>query len=145
MCLFTRQIKSIITKKDMIVVKRLTVEENYSMRTFTYFSHYYYIRFKYIPEVLNTTELGITRGKPKDIASFGNIDSTYYKEGPLRNRKLTIIERGFHFMIEESPSYIDSAKYDDQYIFKFLIPKGSQIFLGKTGLGVSNQIIMLKP
>ena len=145
MCLLTRQIKPIITKKDMIVIKRLRIEESYNNSELFYYS-YYYLRFQYVPEVLNKTELGIDRRLPKDTSAYGNTDTVYYKEGPLTNRKLTVITQGFHFIIKDSPSYGDLYIHEKRNcIFKFLIPKGSTIFLGKTGLGVSNQIIMLKP
>ena len=139
MCLLTRQIKPIITKKDMIVIKRLdTNHYNNSI----HYSSYYFGSFQYIPKILNIAILGITKRKPIDISSFGDKDHIYYKKKSLINRKLTVIKEGFHFVIEGSDSY---EELNDCTLFKFLVPKGSEIFLGKTGCGVSNQIIMLKP
>jgi hypothetical protein len=148
MCLLTRQIKPIITKKDMIVIKKLKVEEEYSTiykkHLIAYFSYYWWGKpFQYIPEALYITILDITRALPKHTSSFGNVDINYYKRGSLMNRKLTVVKQGYHFVIEGSESYKEIG--DTKNLFKFLVPKGSQVFLGKTGCGVSNQIIMLKP
>lgn len=139
MCLLTRQIKPIITKKDMIVIKKLFVATNGISNN--YFSYYRRCDFRYIPETLYKTLLDVRRVIPMNTASFGDYDTMYYKQGKLLNRKLTVVEQGFHFIIQDS----DSAKeLGVNNIFKFLVPKGSTIYLGKTGCGVSNQIIMLK-
>lgn len=137
MCLLTRQIKPITTKKDLVVYKRLNITNNYLSKKIKYNS-YYQEGYEYVKGILNTTTFGITKELPNDTISFDNIATDYYKHyNLLINRKLTVISEGFHACLTEE------RLNNYEISFEFLIPKGSLIFKDATGLIVSNQIIML--
>jgi hypothetical protein len=140
MCLVTRQIKPITTKKDLVVFKDVKTSDQYdNVKT----SHYFF--FIWEKGVVNKTEFGIEKQYPFDSPkNKGVCVANPYFDRKSRNfyqkdtRKHTVIKEGFHAVLTKKrmikPRYSKVA---------FLIPKGSLIFKDATGLIVSNQMMLL--
>jgi hypothetical protein len=134
MCLVTKQKKATITKRDIFVYKAVRIEMYGERETV----HSPYYNHSWGREVLFTTELGISR---KLIQTCDFYDSTAYSnyiEYEENENPLTLISHGFHF------AFSKKRLVEEPEVRKFLIPKGSSVFKDNSGLGVSNQIMLIK-
>jgi hypothetical protein len=128
MCLITEQKEPIITEKDKIVYKTLT-RELYA----TSYSFSYTIGVLYHQEIV-----------------YNNIPTTYMGEKVQEKygfnwtnfrsvcKNYTNVHDGFHFF--RTKVRAREFAHSSEVIVSCLIPKGSQVFYDKTGLGVTNQI-----
>jgi hypothetical protein len=100
-----------------------------------------YEHFYYEPGKLYTTE--INDDEHDHPSCFDLIDQEYldetYGHGEWRKKRddLRVIAEGFHVAMNR-----ERLEYSEYDIFEAIIPKGSEYFLGVTGLAVSNQIIV---
>lgn len=139
MCLVTRQIKPITTKKDLVVFK--DVEEGFDNAGICKSLYFY---FEWRKNVLNTTDLCVTRIRPYDFRPPDHNNPNNYFDGIAHlfyvkdKRKLTEVSNGFHAVLTKKR--LTQPCYSR---VKFLIPKGSLIFKDATGLIVSNQMMLL--
>ena len=137
MCLITEQKKAIRTKEDMIVWKIVCVQGNHRV-----ISPYH--DFEWEEGRLYKTRLAVSK---KPIAYDRVVQGEYnilpfqvgekYLKDYLPDLGLKAIGEGFH-------AFTDEYRADCyRTIRQFLIPAGSLIYKDKTGLIVSNQIMML--
>lgn len=133
MCLVTDK-KPYITEEDLIVYK---IVKNSSTQDIA--RSYFVNGFAYERGILavmnqNNIENSSSLGK-----SFGTFDATeYYAIVNLDNRKCATYMEGFHFFLKERLILTPFFSY---LLAEFIIPKGSWVVMGYTGLGVTNQII----
>lgn len=131
MCLITYQRKAKITKEDIVVLKEVlrTDDPNVYISRFN--------RFLWKKNVMETQVLEVKRVIRKKANFYDNIANDSYS----RDYKflVTSVSKGFH-----------AAKNKDRITFQlrsvikeFLIPKGSLTFEDKTGLIVSDHMMML--
>lgn len=125
MCLVTRQIKPKVLKKDLIVFK--AVHENNEEVV----SRYY--RFTWKKGVLEETEMKTLRCHFQCAEKF---DDVVYQTYVYKKGLFTEVSEGFH-------AFKTKARYPYVTIREFLIPKGSLYFEDKSGLIVSNQMMLL--
>lgn len=131
MCLITYQRKPKITKKDIVVLKEVyptIYPEIYASM---------YMHFKWEKGVIKVQELSIDRVKMKCVYFYDNKAKDAY---PINYHSLvTSISEGFH-AIEDKNREIGKTK---GIMKEFLIPKGSLVFRDKTGLIVSDHMMLL--
>lgn len=134
MCLITEQKKAIRTTEDMIVWKVLR-KEGGCMFSMYRSGFYWELGVLYKQKLLKSKD-----PSAYDMAVAGAYDIDIW--GPcapqLRDKALVAIGAGFHAC--ETKERIDTS-----FGFKrpFLVPAGSLIYKDRTGLIVSNQIMML--
>ena len=135
MCLITEQKEAIILTEDLIVYKLFLVDENGKLSAI-------YQDFIYERNRLYKTTLTFCEGNKNpcfDTEAAMYLESNYvsWYERPLRDNGLIAVIEGFH-------SAETSRRLRDGYdTIKCLIPAGSEVFYDKTGLIVSNQIMVL--
>ena len=135
MCLITEQKKAIRTKEDMIVWKNVREEYNGAVSSV-------YRTFEWKEGEVYKTRMDLSQDP---ICYDFDVRREYgliYIPNPslqttLSALNLKAIGRGFHAFMD-----IDRAD-DSEPIRQFLIPAGSLVYKDKTGLIVSNQIMML--
>ncbi len=135
MCLITEQKKAKIARRDMTVYKEMIpVSDDIAKSPYQYHS--------YILGELYTTK--IEQGK--DWTCYGPRDERWLDNNyPMWNLgkqadKLICIERGYHACMTQDRVPEGSR----ECIYKCTIPKGSEYYTDKTGLIVSNQIIIVE-
>jgi hypothetical protein len=133
MCLITQQEKPFIARKPLIVYKFVRINQ------FGFLKGLFY-PFSY---QLNTTyETLITQGH--DIYGFFDLIASE-KYNNRTGKKLISYESGFHTISEFRLKKMDKPKLTEPekiVLVECTIPKGSTYYRDKTGLLVSNQIII---
>lgn len=146
MCLITEQNKPIKIRKDRIVYKKVKLSFRQNTICSLNFGN-----FTYTLNKLYETDFTFLNFDENEILAYDNIVnkaydypfSDYDYDYPFSdNDKLIVIAEGFH-----SASAIKRFDMCDKYIqnaiiVKCTIPKGSLIYKDKTGLIVSNKIIV---
>ena len=129
MCLVTEQKKPIITKKDMIVWKVVVMRNGKANSPFN--------SCVWRKNVLRKVKFKIT---DEEMYTDGTARIEY--ESLYNENKTISIRRGFHFCFTKKRCS-SMMRWGNKMEVKFLIPAGSEIYKDKTGLGVTNQIMML--
>ena len=125
MCLVTKQRKAKIAKKDIVCYKLLA----------DYLSSIYFA-CSYRKGVLMRTDLQVHKAVKGDMNEC--FDNSCYKLYYPYTGQTNIISQGFHAALS-----VKRLKGKGWSIYEFLIPAGSEYFIDKTGLIVSNQIILV--
>ena len=129
MCLVTKQRKAKIAKKDITCYKHL---RRFDLTT----TYQFYV---YNVGRLDKTHLSFGRNNHWCLADEAAMNF-YWKAS--RKRVLTEVIHGFHAYLS-----IDRAQAvmceGNEGLYEFLIPAGSEYFTDKTGLIVSNQIMLV--
>lgn len=143
MCLITKQKKPTKLTKDLTVYKKVDLINNVPHSAHNNFK--WEINKLYSTKMLPSTEIKMHDELVNDCYSLHDLTYEYVEKEKLKilkDKKLVAIGHGFH-----------SAKNIDRFIYgcwgrnvfvECTIPKGSLIYKDKTGLIVSNQIIMNK-
>ena len=138
MCLITEQKKPIKIRKDRIVYKTgYGGFVNGKMRVlFTPYN-----KFKYELNKLYETKFTYLPTSSKDAIGHDDMVTVAYgwKSERVLNSSLIVIAAGFHAATKKQR--LKTAYYD---LVECVIPKGSLIYEDKTGLIVSNKIIIKK-
>ncbi len=138
MCLITKQIRPIKIRKERTCYKLVWIpkEEN-NVKSI-------YNPFKYMLGLLYETELKYINADHNDAIAFDCKVDSYYGYRPLRKMKcnLTVVTEGFHSALEVDRFRWDSYIPYNYGIVKCTIPVGALIHLDKTGLIVSDKIII---
>ena len=130
MCLITKQKKPIKIRKDRTVYKILEMIDGdmYS----AYHGMHRYVKGRLYCQEMNANNISYN--------VFDSIASEAYPN--WRTKNYTHVHQGLHAV--KYRGRIRGEMFENEYIVEFLIPKGSLIYEDKTGLIVSNQIIMEK-
>lgn len=130
MCLITEQLRPIKIRKDLTVFKVVTKEIN----GFSPWNEYY--EFDYRLNTLYTESIGADN-IPDSYADQIVIENYPY----WRSEELTHVHSGFHsaLTIDRISNF---CGWENTVRVKCIIPKGSLIYKDKTGLIVSNKIIL---
>lgn len=136
MCLITKQNKPIILKEDLIVYKLV--------RKWNSNKHYYSLNENF-PYTFN--ELYKTTIEESTTWVFNDLISQKYYNYLIIKERFFCFGQGFHFYLTRKRAglyqYGDSKGSYRHIMVKCLIPKGSKVIYDETGLGVSDQIIIL--
>lgn len=137
MCLITEQIEPFIAQENIEIRKLCKIINN---EIYNYFDSWF---FKYELNILYKTDM-VANNIPEnsfDLAVDGayNLTRKFFRE---EASKLTNVHEGFHSILKdcESRNWLFRRK---TYV-EGIVPKGSLYYLDKTGLIVSNQIILTK-
>lgn len=148
MCLITEQIEPRIAEEDVVVYKHMfrKIQKKkflgITIKTYVYMMSPFQF---HVYELGVQPKINIVKGKFFEACQFySNHDSIHYNQKynlrDLCTSELLIsISEGYHSMMPDSPHA--ALEYENTY--KCIIPKGSEYYVGGTGLVVSNQIIIL--
>lgn len=142
MCLITEQKKPIKIRKDYTVYKLVEFLNEKEIRSFYNYNFTWELNKLYQTEIKKSSILNACYFDLKSKECYQGKDGIKYIEvliEKLRNEELYSYGSGFHSAINKSR--IKSNLY---HIAECTIPKGSLIYKDKTGLIVSNQIIINK-
>ena len=136
MCLVTNQKKAKILKEDLTVYK-IVVNRNGKIYAWMYDDYQYEVNKLY----KQSMSVDNIPGSVMDewVYYAYNIKTKNWKNSKFKKyRNLNHIHEGFHssLTIERLGNVNETA------IYRCVIPKGSEVFKDKTGLIVSNQIIL---
>ena len=138
MCLITEQKRVKILKEDLIVYKNFHIVDNLIRPWTGAFRH----KIEYKVGKLHKQTLGVDN-IPDSVYDI-KVKDAYKLETPLasctRALQLTHVHEGFHATIIFDRLVI--MPYPGYVIFKCRIPKGARVFKDKTGLIVSDTIIL---
>jgi hypothetical protein len=129
MCLITEQEKPIILKKDKIVYKVLTYEGMSPCHPFTWEAGRLYTE-SLSARVVNTLEIYDGSYTFSDTLTIREYD---------RKGKFFCFSRGFHF--SKTKKRLNLWREEK---FRFKIPAGAEVYYDKTGLGITNKIMLIK-
>lgn len=137
MCLVTTQKKQYYTKKDMVVYKEVRFyDDNVVKSPYEYF-------FYEIGKLYETKFSFLNYGYCYDVIAEYDFDEIRINRIPFK-----IIAEGFHSFsnIDRIPLHLKMPPALDYPVrlYECVIPKGSQYFKDRTGLIVSNKIIIKK-
>ncbi|NMB83300.1 MAG: hypothetical protein GYA14_15940 [Ignavibacteria bacterium] len=134
MCLITEQKEPIITKRGMTVYK---VVERIGDDIISPCIH-----FMWRQGVLEKTRISKRIAEPRRV-NYADVIAQDYYDSKLSSRNYLEISTGFHFAFKQDRLACCWGLRFYLIIMKFRIPKGSEIYKDATGLGVTNQIMML--
>ena len=140
MCLITKQSEPIILREDLKVYKILLFRHGKNALSS-------FQRFEYELGKLYNTKIE----RSEDIFAYDDIANKKYYNGTRSLDTRNIFYRdslnsygaGFHF-IKTLKRCNRKELYEDECIYKCIIPKGSEVYFDETDLGVADQIIILK-
>ena len=130
MCLITKQKRVKILKEDLVVYKMI---RSVGDRCFAWMRDFEYtlgFLHKQEMEVNNTPQTAMD----EDVLHAYNILNSLE-----HSIHLTHVHIGFHFATS-----IERVYDYNEVIFECIVPKGSRVYFDKTGLGVTNQIKIVK-
>lgn len=130
MCLITEQKRAKILKEDLVVYKMLRVSGD---NIFAWMQAFQY-EFGFLHKTKMAVDNIAQSAMDDDVVNAYDLDSFLDN-----STHLTHVHLGFHF----ATSIKRFSGYDES-IFKCIVPKGSRVYFDKTGLGVSNQIKIIK-
>jgi hypothetical protein len=141
MCLITKQKKPIKIKKDMTVYKKVNyINDKFTSEHNSFnweLNHLYSTELKPSKNIKMHDEFVYEKYKLDEIEyNYNEAD----KQSILNSKGLISIGSGFH-SVNNINRFIYGLYGKNVYV-KCIIPKGSLIYKDKTGLIVSNQIIM---
>ena len=142
MCLITKQKEPIILKEDLVVYKVLDKDLKSAMQEFQYAFNTLY-------------EAEIEESENPCFA--GSYDRKYYGKGlillnlvgpnTITDKSFIAYGRGIHFAssIERANIYKNEIYYGARFVIvECLIPAGSEVYYDETGLGITNQLTVVK-
>ena len=139
MCLLTYQKEPIILKEDKVVWK--VMKEETDGKILTWFNTFYYTLNTLYKQPINIGNTVEAFDDPQYEMYIDRIDFTIYV---LKNNVISI-DKGFHAFTDK----VLARKYAPigstyKFLYKCIIPAGSEYYEDETGLCVSNQIIIVE-
>ena len=133
MCLITEQKRVKILKEDLTVYK-IIYDSPWGLQA-------YIKRFYYKIGVVYEQKLGVDNIPDsyygEEVVNVYNLDSSLFG-----SEHLTHVHEGFHFTT--NPKRIKGHCSFSKKVYECTVPKGSHVYFDKTGLGVSNQIKIVR-
>ena len=135
MCLLTYQKEPIILKEDKVVWK--VMEEEIAGKILTWFNNFYYTLNKLCKQPINIGDTVQAFDDPQCEMYIDRIDLETY----ILKENVISIDKGFHAFTDK----VLARKYATyKFLYKCIIPAGSEYYEDETGLCVSNQIIIVE-
>ena len=133
MCLITEQITPIILEKDLVVYKQI-IRKNRNI----VFSNF--CEFEYKLGKLYQTDIEYSDNR----SPYDSTASEYYYSDTMIGKPLQSYGIGFHSVLSKERFRFVSKFDKNDRIVSCTIPKGSEVYYDKTGLVISNQIVINK-
>lgn len=141
MCLITEQKKPKRVKEDMIVYK--TGYAHYNSNGNLEEVNAVFNFFNYLPHQLYETKFSFINPASREAIGYDDeVNLAYGNRNERSTKNLLVVAKGFH-----SAKNIERLKQSSNHCghkFECIIPKGSLIYEDKTGLIVSDKIIIKK-
>lgn len=139
MCLLTYQKEPIILKEDKVVWK--VMKEEIAGKILTWFNNFYYTLNKLCKQPINIGDTVQAFDDPQYEMYIDEIDHKTY----ILKENVISIDKGFHAFTDKRLA----RKYAPigstyKFLYKCIIPAGSEYYEDETGLCVSNQIIIVE-
>jgi len=139
MCLLTYQKEPIILKEDKVVWK--VMKEEIAGKILAWFNNFYYTLNKLCKQPINIGDTVQAFDDPQFEMYIDEIDLKTY----ILKENVISIDKGFHAFTDK----VLARKYapigsTNRFLYKCIIPAGSEYYEDETGLCVSNQIIIVE-
>ena len=139
MCLLTYQKEPIILKEDKVVWK--VMKEEIAGKILAWFNNFYYTLNKLCKQPINIGDTVEAFDDPQFEMYIDEIDLKTY----ILKENVISIDKGFHAFTDK----VLARKYapigsTNKFLYKCIIPAGSEYYEDETGLCVSNQIIIVE-
>ena len=139
MCLLTYQKEPIILKEDKVVWK--VMKEEIAGKILAWFNNFYYTLNKLCKQPINIGDTVEAFDDPQFEMYIDEIDLKTY----ILKENVISIDKGFHAFTDK----VLARKYapigsTNRFLYKCIIPAGSEYYEDETGLCVSNQIIIVE-
>jgi hypothetical protein len=159
MCLITRQKVATVLEEDMVVYKevRIRIMDGKILSPYCHFEWGNIYSEREPLEVIGYLEpIDISELKPFDPLFFDHQAKRHYlgedamsnipdeSREQIRRMGLTIIRKGFHFVLKTKRLNCDYHSYSSRKIGEFVVPKGAKVYYDETGIGVTDRIKFIK-
>lgn len=153
MCLITNQQEPIILEEDLVVYKVLKSTRSNDVVASTARSFEYTLGKLYSTSIEETSDALFADPQDLDDCSqiygvaphYFGVSKLYFIKSKQPATKFKVFGAGFHFCKNKKRAiqHIKTIRSSIVYIYKCLIPKGSEVYYNCSDLGVTNNIIVL--